>query len=267
VSMLEDAINPSDASQQLNFLSTNGLSCWQSGSCGAGITESHATAQTSPFTYHNPADPEMQSMNNMHLAMASGSERWFQPLSTGGWRTTTKIGITTATGTSPRQGVLVVYGDAYGDTANGRVMYMGSHDLTAGGGAAAQDRISAIRTYFNFMLLAGKDRALRLSVIMPPDTLLSGSNPTVSVEIQTGTPPFTYSWTSLWGGTFSNPTGAVTSYAPPNSITSDTFDVVRVVITDACNRTMFETKRIFLCRAASSFTGIRLWKPTTTILL
>jgi hypothetical protein len=262
VSMLEDVVNPADASQQLNFLSQNGLKCWQTGGCGAGFTEFHALAQTSPFTYYNAADPEMQSMNNLHLSTNAGSERWFQPISTGGWRASTKVSVTTGTGTSPTQGALIVYGDAYGDTSYGRVMYMAGHDLTSGGGAAAQDRIAAVRGYFNFMLLAGKDRELRLTTSMPPDTMVSGGSSPVSVNVTTGTPPYTYSWTSDRGGSFSDPSAASATYYPPNVTTNDTFDIVRVTITDACNRVKFETHMISVSGNASlpvtiiSFSGV-----------
>ena len=260
VSELESVTNANPPNEKLNFLSQSGLQCWQSGGC-SGAPEFHATAQTSPFTYYYPADPEMQSMNNMHLSMNAGSERWFRPFSTGGWLSTTKVGVSTATGIAPTQGVLVVYGHAYGDTSYGRVMYCAGHDLTSGGGAAAQDRVSAVRTYFNFMLLAGKDRELRLTTTMPPDTLVAGSSTPVSVTVTTGTAPFAYLWTSDRGGTFSDAAAASTTYYAPGSPT-DTFDVVRVVITDACNRTTFQSKRISVSGSASlpvsiiSFSGV-----------
>ncbi|MBK5284777.1 MAG: hypothetical protein JJE25_05200, partial [Bacteroidia bacterium] len=93
VSMLEDVVNPAPPYEQLNFLSQNGLKCWQSGGCGGVGTELHTLSAVSPFTYYNPTDPEMQFMLDLHLATQAGSERWYQPLSTGGWRATTKVGV------------------------------------------------------------------------------------------------------------------------------------------------------------------------------
>lgn len=248
VSMLEDVINPNSPYQQLNFLSQNGLKCWQAGSCGGGITESHVTAQTGPMTYYNPTDPEMQFMLNMHLSTNAGSERWFQPLSTGGWRASTKIGVSTATGSAPTQGVLAVFGYAYGNSNYGRAMYVAGHDLTSGGGAAAQDRVSAQRTYFNFMLLSGKDRELNITTTMPPDTLGYGSAVPVSANAVTGTAPFTYQWTSQRGGSYDNVNSASTIYYPPPS--PETFDVIKVIVTDACNRVNFQSKAINLNSSA-----------------
>jgi hypothetical protein len=138
-------------------------------------------------------------------------------------------------------------------------MYVAGHDLTSGGGAAAQDKVSAQRMYFNFMLLAGKDRELNLTTTLPPDTLGYGSAVTVSASAVSGTPPFTYQWTSQRGGSFESAGAASTTYYPPPS--PETFDVVRVIVTDACNRVNFQSKRINLNSSAPlpvsliSFTG------------
>ncbi|HLG34583.1 MAG TPA: T9SS type A sorting domain-containing protein, partial [Bacteroidia bacterium] len=244
-SMLEDVVNPSPPYEQLNFLTDNGLKCWQSGMCGAGFTEFHASGNAvSPFTYYYPTDPEMQFMLDLHLATQAGSERWFHPISTGAWRPTTKVGVSTATGVSPNQGVLAVYGPAFGDTANGRVMYVAGHDLTSGGGGVAiQNKVSAIRTYFNFMLLAGKSRQLAITATMPPDSFDLTATYPVSVTVTTGTPPYTYEWTSQNGGSFESPNDSSTVYHPPVT-TADTFDIVKIKVTDLCGRKNFASVRI-----------------------
>lgn len=248
VSMLEDVVNPSPPFEQLNFLSQNGLKCWQSGACG--VSEFHALSAVSPFTNYYPADPEMQYMLNLNLATQAGSERWYHPLSTGGWRAQTKVGVSTGTGISPNQGVLAVYGYAYGDSTNGRVMYVAGHDLTSGGGGTAiQHKVSAIRTYFNFMLLAGKARQLNATASLPPDTLASADTYPVSATVTTGTPPYTFEWTHQHGGSyFDNPGDSSTVYHAPTS-TVDTFDIVRIKVTDLCGRVNFVSKRIHITGA------------------
>lgn len=244
VSMLEDVVNPSPPNEQLNFLTLNGLKCWQSGGCGGGFTEFHALSAVSPYTYSYPADPEMQFMLSLDLATQAGSERWFQPISTGGWRPTTHVGVSTATGTAPTQGVLAVFGPAYGDTANGRVMYVAGHDLTSGGGGVAnQHKVSAIRTYFNFMLLAGNDRRLDITASMPPSPFDSAAAYPVSVTVNSTNPPYTIEWTSQNGGSFDNPNDSATTYhAPP--ISSNGYDIVRVNVTDNCGRVNFIAAQI-----------------------
>ena len=240
VSMMEDVVNPAPPNEQLNFLTINGLKCWQSGGCGAGFPEFHAGGDaTPPFTYYNPTDPEMQFMLNLELATQAGSERWFQPISTGGWRPSTKVGVSTGTGTPPTQGVLAVYGPAYGDTANGRVMYVAGHSLTSGGGGVAKEhKVSAIRTYFNFMLLAGEARSLDISASLPPSPFDSAAAYPVSVSVNTTSPSFTVEWSSQNGGSFDNPNDTATIYhAPP--ISSDGFDIVRVEVTDQCGHVNF----------------------------
>ncbi|HLG33705.1 MAG TPA: T9SS type A sorting domain-containing protein [Bacteroidia bacterium] len=249
VSMLEDVINPNPPYEQLNFLTQNGLKCWQAGSCGAGISESHVLSPTTPYTYSYPTDPEMQFMGNLELATQAGSERWFQPLSTGGWNAGTKVGVSTANGSAPQQGVLSVFGYAYGNSNYGRVMYDAGHDLTSGGGGAAQpQKVAAQRTYFNFMLLAGKDRELNITTDMPPDTLGYGSAVAVSANAVSGTAPFNYKWTTQRGGSFDDTTAASTVYYPPPS--PETFDIIRVIVTDACNRVNFQTARVNLNSSA-----------------
>jgi hypothetical protein len=245
VSMLEDIINPSPPNEQLNFLTENGLKCWQSGSCGS-VTEYHVLSPTTPYTNYNWTDPEMQYMADIYLATQAGSERWFHPLSTGGWRSTTKIGVSTANGTAPQQGVLAVYGPAFGDTTNtyGRVMYVAGHNLTSGGGGSAQPhKVAAQRLYFNFMLLAGKDRQLLISSYTMPTYYYAGFPEQVSVTVSSGIAPYTYLWTSTVPGYFYDSTAAST-YFVPDSSTSIQTGVLRCIVTDACGRKNFMSQPI-----------------------
>jgi hypothetical protein len=242
VSMLEGSQNGTSSTQRLNFLTTLGLKCWKtSGSnpaayCGPSITETHSSAFTTPITYYYPSDPLSQFMSTLSGAMNQGSERWFQPQSTGQWRTTTMRLVTTATGTSPKEGVLMVYGPAFGDTSNGKVMYMGSHDFQGSGTVAEQ--VAAQRAFLNFNLLAGKAKQLLFSYSYMPSSWMGMLYQWLTVTVSSGMPPYTYQWSSTIPGVFGNPTANTTTFTPdqPNS---DTSGVIRCVVTDACGRKNF----------------------------
>jgi hypothetical protein len=248
VSMLEDVVDPSPPYEQLNFLSQTGLKCYQSGGCGTGFTESHVTSASAPYTNYNWTDPEMQYMADLYLATQAGSERWFQPVSTGGWRTTTKIAVTTGTGTAPTQGVLCVYGQAYGDDNYGRVEYVAGHDLTSGGGGAAQPmKVAAQRCYFNFLLLAGKAKQLLMSSSSIPSTWTAATPQAVSVSVSSGISPYTYQWTSTVPGYFYDSTAASTYFYPDSSV-STVNGVLRCIVTDACGRKNFAAQPVIIYR-------------------
>src|SRR6185436_12114479 len=240
VSVLESVSNPSAPFQQLNFLTTSGMKCYNSGKCGS-ISETHASAATGPYTYSNSSEPVMQFMSGMDGACNAGSERWYQPLSTGGWNSLTKRGVTSATGTSPNEGALLVYGPAYNNTNNGWVMYEGGHNLVSAG--TVPERVSAIRAYFNFVLLAAITRQFQCSSNIPSG-MSSGNTYNLSVNITGGAGPFTYQWTSSLGGTFGSSTSSSTTYAPP-TVSSDTTNVIKVVVTDACGRASFNYVHVY----------------------
>ncbi len=238
VSMMEGCFNPSSPSQQLNYLTSNGLKCWKSSGCGSLITETHAKTATTPFTHFNHSDPVMQFMGSMGGATTDGSEQWFQPVTAGtGWRTTTRRGVTTATGTSPKEGAVLVYGPAYGNTANGWVMYEGGHDLNASGTTA--EKVAAQRAFFNFCLLAGKAKTVSFSSYNIPTSFQGSQALPVSVDVTSGTPSYTYQWTSsIPGGYFGNANAASTFYMTPPVMTT-TNGVLTCVVTDQCGRRNF----------------------------
>lgn len=235
VSMMEACRSVVLPVTQLNFLSTTGLQCYGANKC-TGITTSHAKPATSPFTYYFPVDPIMQFMGNMHEATSAGSEQWYIPDPSGQWRGTTKRGVITSNGSSPKEGAAIVYGPAYGDASNGWVMYEGGHDLGTSG-SSASDRVSAVRAYLNFALLAGKAKQPELNLTMNASIQPGGTN-IVSAVATSGTPPYTYQWLSTNGGTFGNSNSANTTYTAPN-LSNGSIDVVKVVITDACGRKNF----------------------------
>jgi hypothetical protein len=181
----------------------------------------------------------MQFMGNMELCTQVGSERWYVPLTTGGWNTASYRGVTTGSNASPREGVLLAFGRAYGNASNGMVMYEAGHDLTGGGGGAVlPHKVSAQRAYFNYLLLAGKERRLNISATFPT-AVEQGQTYAVSATTSSGTAPFTYMWTSSLGGSFADPTAPSTNYTAP-VVTKDTTDVIRVTVTDLCGKITFE---------------------------
>jgi hypothetical protein len=237
VSMMEGCKSSTLPLKQLNFLSSNGFKCWGSNKCN-GIPETHAKSMSAPFTYYYPADPFMQFMGTMHSACTAGSEQWFQPLSTGSWRSTTRRGVTTGSGIAPNEGTVLVYGPAYGDSTNGWVMYEGGHSLDSGGNSLA-DKIAGQRAFLNFLFRAGVSRQLNITASLA-GWLAAGQTATATATVTGGSPPFTYQWTSAQGGTFSSPNSGVTQYTAPEVDTLTT-DILRVIVTDNCGRKNFAT--------------------------
>lgn len=236
VSVTEGVENVSSPYQKLTFLSTTGLKCYSSGKCGAGITETHAGNSTSPYTHYYPTDPVMQFMGTMDGACDGGSEKWYQPQSTGAWRSTTKRLVTTATGTSPNEGVLMAYGPAFGDTSNGYVMYEAGHNIDGNGTTA--EKVAAQRAFFNFVLLAGYKKQLQITGVTMPSSAFSNESKSVSVTVSGGSPGYNYSWTSSIGGTFSSPTSASTTFTAP-TVGSTTSGTITCTVSDACSRANF----------------------------
>lgn len=236
VSMMEYC---KSGSQQLNFLSSNGLQCYGSGKCGAN-PETHTKAFSSPFSYFYPAEPVMQFIGDAHNASSGGSERWYIPLSSGQWNSNTRRGITTGNGSSPKEGTVLVYGPAFNNTSNGWVMYQGGHDLNSSGGST--DRVAAQRAYFNFILLAGTAKQVNVTATIPSN-LNVGQSAGVNSTATSGTAPYSYQWTSSLGGIFQNASDSSTVYTAP-VVMADTMDVIQIKVTDQCGRVNFYYKYV-----------------------
>ena len=248
VSMMESCKNPNPPYQQLNFLTSAGLQCWQTGQCGS-ISQVHTVSSLSPYSCYHSGDPQMQFIGNIELVMQSGSEKWFIPVSDGLWNPATKRGVTTSNGSSPGEGILLAYGPAYGDTSNGMVMYESGHDLTSGGGGAAHpQKVAAQRAYFNFALLTGQERSL-IIVAFFPSSMSSCQTSMLSTTVAKGNPPYTFQWTSSLGGSFGNGTDSITSFTAP-VVTQDTFTILKIKVTDQCGRVNFAYHRIPLLVSA-----------------
>ena len=102
------------------------------------FTETHAGNSTAPYTHSSPGDPITQFIGDMQPATTGGSENYYIPISTGKWNNNTKRYVTTSDGSSPREGVELVYGPAYDDATNGMVMYEGGHDLDGSGSTGSR---------------------------------------------------------------------------------------------------------------------------------
>ena len=243
VSVMEGIQNSVSPFQRLNYLTTNGLKCYSNGNCGTGISETHTGNSTLPYTHNYPADPIMQFMGTMGGASDGGSEKWYQPqtVGSGQWRSTTKRLVTTASGISPNEGVLMAYGPAFGDPANGYVMYEAGHDLDGNG--TIIEKIAAQRAFFNFVLLSGITKQLTISSYTIPNSFKSSETKAVSATIASGTAPYTYSWTSTIGGSFTNGNTASANYTAPNSST-DITGILKCTVVDACSRKNFISQPI-----------------------
>ena len=119
-------------------------------------------------------------------------------------------------------------------------MYEGGHDLD-GSGTIAQ-KVSAQRAYFNFVLLAGITKNVKVTSTVPA-TGYAKDKLNVSATSSSGTGPYTFKWTSQLGATFSSSTQATSLYHVPDVSTASS-DVVTVTVTDNCNRVDFVTKTI-----------------------
>ena len=239
VSNLEGCENTSSPFQRLNFLTTLGLKCWKTTGtgaiyCGPSITQTHVKNPTPTYTYYYPAEPVAQFMSGVAGATQNGSETWYQPQSTGQWRTTTHRVVTTGDGTSPKEGILMAYGYAYGDSTNGMVMYTSGHDFTSAGTIAEQ--VAAQRSFLNYMLLAGKAKQVLFTNSNIPTSFTGLQPQPVSVTVGSGMAPYSYQWTSTIPGYFVDPTAASTSFVPSNTTSSG---VITCTVTDACGRKNF----------------------------
>lgn len=245
VSVFEGLFNPGNSAQRMNFLSTNGLQCYNNNGCSSLITETHANnSGTTPFSYDATlgSEPIMQIMGDMTPSQANGSERWYIPQTTSAWRNTTRTAVRTndAPNTN-RQGVKMAYGPGFGDTNNGMVMYQGGH--TADGNGTTESQVAFERAYFNFLLMTGVQKKLTVTANVPAG-FYAGVTDTLSLAVSGGSSPYTYAWTSTCGAAFGSAGSATTTFTLPSNTPVNTKCIIQCRVTDACGRSNLYSKVI-----------------------
>lgn len=229
-SVMESLVNPLDATQQMNFLSQQGLVMYNNHQNG-----------TPPYSYRYPNDPEMQFMGTVDAALQNGSEQVFLPLLNSSWRPTTHVAVYDPSqqnipSLSPGEAGIILYGRAFGDNSRGKVMYEAGHNMAAGNA----DAVAAIRAFFNFSFLSVYDKEI-IPTITGPVNAISGGTYSYSVTLPAGynAGDYYYHWTSACGGTFSNPFGTTTTFTP--GATNACGCTLMVTVTDGCGREYYQT--------------------------
>lgn len=230
-SVAEGLVNPYDSTDQMNFLTTNGL-----------INFSDHSNPTTPYSYRFNTDPEMQFMGTIDAAVTNGSEQVYLPNLNGGWRSSTHIGVWDPTDPdvptlSKGEGAIIAYGRAFGDTANGKVMMQAGHSFDKGNSAA----VSAIRAFFNFSYLSVLDKIVE-PIILGPLLINAGSPSSYIATMPAGYNIANYSfhWSSNGPGVFSNEFGAATTFTPA-AVSIPTNYTLMVTNTDGCGREYYQT--------------------------
>lgn len=280
-SALENMVNPANRNQQTNFLTvkdptftgttgnytlSNALVLW--GAHGDG---------TIPYSYRLPADPVAQFMGDIDDATTNGSEQiyiprqglatnplTFNPSAIARWNPGAKVlayDPTQADVTNPNLtdfrnvAAVMVYGRGFDDPARGYVMYEAGHSHNK---ATAPDNIAAQRAFFNFSFLVSNEKAITPDITGVPGTINSGFPTVLSHQILNGPPgsgPYTSSWASTCGGSFSpNPSTAMGSNFPYTSTTTFTPPIVttptpcniNITVTDACGRQTNVSKSVIV---------------------
>lgn len=288
-SALHNTYNPSNISQQMNFLTskTNTASTGITIPVANGTSFSQNSLQlwgnhanpTLPFTtctgtvasgtVATPADPVAQFIGVTDAAHNNGSERSYIPAKNQTWLPTTKIITYDATspnipGISAGPDVMIAYGRAFGDNNRGWVMMESGHDIDKGsvGDVAAQ------RAFWNWSFLAAQDKSVDITTIngIPINSIITGSTNytlTVNYASTAANTGLQFSWdciqtsNSLPFGSFS-PNGnnnAATTIFTPSAVTTPTNIIISVTITDACGRKSFESFPLTVAPAAVSLSG------------
>lgn len=247
VSVTESLKDPLSA-KRLNFLTTNGLKCYDNGACLPLVSEFHVKNgdPTNPIqlTASLAADPLMQFIGDPLPATVNGSERWYIPTSTSSWNADTKHYYYTADGTGQGKGMKAIAGYAYGNSDYGRVAYEAGHNHQQTG--EVFNKVAAIRMFFNFLLLTGLEKKVQVALsVVPTETVLNNTI-RITATASSGSAPYTYAWSSDCGLIVSNPTAATTNVTFPNTPVSNCTITLRV--TDACGRKEYAIRKVSLTR-------------------
>jgi hypothetical protein len=234
-SALENMFNPANPSQQTNFLSEKSGNAVGSGPYfqNALLLWGNHSNGTLPYTYEAGGDPVMQFMGPLDLATTNGSEQIYIPISPG-WRSTTVVSCfdpdhpQRVSADRRHRAAVIAYGPGYGDANNGSVMLEGGHNIAG----SAPANIAAQRAFFNFSLLAARQKSPDPDVVLAIGTVSSGS--TVPLSFTVAAPytlnDFNVVWSSSCGGTFSTPTLATTNFTAPQ-VNSQTNCTITITLT------------------------------------
>jgi hypothetical protein len=235
-------INNPAINRELNFLMNDA----SNGSNQVAVPFANHTNPTPPFNYQYSADPIMQFMGKTDNAQMNGPEQVYLPDKPSSWRSTTSIGVydpsqSDIPSKSKGPAALIAYGRAYGDTSRGWVMYEAGHDISG----TTEDNVAAARAFFNFSLVNIREKQPFVTANGIPAFIpaYSSANFTAVATSQNINPTFTYQWISSVGGTFSNPTSAVTTFTVPGVATL-TSGTITCRVTDNCARVAFDTRAI-----------------------
>jgi large repetitive protein len=113
-------------------------------------------------------------------------------------------------------------------------MYEAGHTLDG----TAPDNVAAIRSFFDFQILAGIAAALDVNATIPP-MIDSGTSVPVSTTAAGGSSSYTYQWVSSCGGTFASASSASTTFTAPTTVASTPCNI-KVIVTDGCGRVSFD---------------------------
>ncbi len=256
VSALENSINPANATQQMNFLSTRTAvtapTPWPNNSVKLWTTHAGGTIG---YTHQLPNDQVAQYMGTTDAAQLNGSEQIYIPKQStdvGGatrWRPgatiiaydPTQADVPLPNLAAGNIAALMVYGRGFDDPTRGYVMYEAghSHNKATVGDVAAQ------RAFLNFSFFQVQPKAPQLSFTgITGGQTIAGNTTITGLNVGASSPltgiTFTYQWSSSCGGTFSNPTGTTTNFTAP-TVGATTSCVLSCVVSDNCGRTSFQS--------------------------
>lgn len=259
--------NPSDRSQQLNFLAGK-----TGNASGGGPSDQNSLYLPSDknrkegngqaYIYDHHADPVMQFIGSLDGATRGGAQQIYMPLNPG-WNGTTKVGVYNepnsfvTSGAAIHRAAAVVWGPAFGNTNNGQVLMIGGHDITKQGSSTEQ--IAAQRAFFNFSFGASADKTPSPTLTgLPAVSIAPGVPVNLSYTLPAPANPANYTavWSSSCGGTFTPSNTGLNVTFTPAAVSGTVACNITVKITDACGRESFDTKAITVQCAISVGTTI-----------
>ncbi len=256
VSALENAINPGNTTQQMNFLSTRTAvtapTPWPNNS--VKLWSTHAGGSIG-YTHQLPNDQVAQYMGTTDAAQLNGSEQIYIPKQStdvGGatrWRPgatiiaydPTQADVPLPNLAAGNVAAVMLYGRGMDDPARGFVMYEAGHSHNK---ATAAD-VAAQRAFLNFSFFQVQPKAPQLSFTgITGGQTIAGNTTITGLNVGATSPltgiTFTYQWSSSCGGTFSSPTGTTTNFTAP-TVGATTSCVLSCVVSDNCGRSSFQS--------------------------